>query len=112
MEEYLRRDIYNLRHPGISIDEVRQLEPDPLAPARYSCFYWVDHLSDAISHKNSTLIDDLDDATVYQFLSKKYLYWLEALGLLRGMQEGVVAMTKLKTLLVGGLAYHRMEPIC
>ncbi|KAH6985561.1 hypothetical protein EDB80DRAFT_873167 [Ilyonectria destructans] len=100
MKETLRRDMYDLQHPGISIDDARQPEPDPLAPARYSCFYWVDHLRDAISHGTSRPIDDLrDDGTVYKFLSKKYLYWLEALSLLRGMPEGVVAMTKLEALL-------------
>ncbi|KAH7114689.1 NACHT domain-containing protein [Dactylonectria macrodidyma] len=100
MSETLRRDIYDLHHPGISIHHIRQPEPDPLAPARYSCIYWVDHLNDAISHRTSTPINDLhDNGTVYEFLSKKYLYWLEALSLLRGMPEGVVAMTRLETLL-------------
>ncbi|KAH7112385.1 NACHT domain-containing protein [Dactylonectria macrodidyma] len=104
MSETLRRDIYDLHHPGISIHHVRQPEPDPLAPARYSCIYWVDHLNDAISHRTSTPINDLhDNGTVYKFLIKKYLYWLEALSLLRGMPEGVVAMTRLETLLVGEL---------
>ncbi|EGU79492.1 hypothetical protein FOXB_09997, partial [Fusarium oxysporum f. sp. conglutinans Fo5176] len=40
--------------------------------------------------RDSSPIDDLhDDGTVYKFLSKKYLYWLEALSLLRAMPEGV-----------------------
>jgi hypothetical protein len=104
MSDTLRRDMYDVRHPGASIDHVRHPKPDPLAPARYSCFYWVDHLRDAISHGTSRPIDDLhDDGTVYKFLSQKYLYWLEALSLLRVMPEGVVAMTKLQTLLVGEL---------
>ncbi|KAI8710959.1 Vegetative incompatibility protein HET-E-1 [Fusarium sp. LHS14.1] len=100
MSDTLRHDMYDLHHPGASIDDVRQPKPDPLAPARYSCIYWVNHLNDAISHRTSTPINDLhDDGTVYNFLSKKYLYWLEALSLLRGMPEGVVAMTKLGILL-------------
>ncbi|WAO96039.1 NACHT domain-containing protein [Fusarium falciforme] len=100
MSRSLRRDMYDLHHPGASIDEIRQPEPDPLAPARYSCTYWVDHLSDAISHRTWMPIDDLhDDGRVHQFLSKKYLYWLEALSLLRDIPGGVVAMTKLETLL-------------
>ncbi|KAH6989847.1 hypothetical protein EDB80DRAFT_587431, partial [Ilyonectria destructans] len=100
MSKSLRRDMYGLCAPGFPIDKVKLPDPDPLAPARYSCIYWVDHLSDAISHKTSTSIDDLhDEGTVHQFLCKKYLYWLEALSLLRGMPEGVVAMTKLTTLL-------------
>ncbi|KAM6504803.1 hypothetical protein FSOLCH5_015293 [Fusarium solani] len=101
----LRRDIYGLRAPGFPIDQVLPQDPDPLASIRYSCIYWADHLSDAMSHETSEPIDDLrDDGTVHQFLGKTYLYWLEALGLLRGMPEGVVAMTKLEILLVGELA--------
>ncbi|KAH7114766.1 hypothetical protein B0J13DRAFT_238627 [Dactylonectria estremocensis] len=99
MSEMLQRNMYDLHHPGASIDDVRQPQPDPLAPARYSCIYWVDHLSDAISHKTTPIDDLYDNSTVHQFLNKKYLYWLEALSLLRGMPEGVVAMTKLQTLL-------------
>ncbi|EXL45108.1 hypothetical protein FOCG_13867 [Fusarium oxysporum f. sp. radicis-lycopersici 26381] len=101
MSETLRRDIYDLHDPGISIDKVRQPNPDPLASARYSCIYWVDHLIDVISHiAPAPIIDDLhDDNTIYEFLSKRYLYWLEALGLLGAIPDGVMAMTKLETLL-------------
>ncbi|EXL51561.1 hypothetical protein FOCG_09485 [Fusarium oxysporum f. sp. radicis-lycopersici 26381] len=100
MSETLRRDMFDLRHPGTSIDDIRQPEPDPLAQARYPCIYWVDHLSDAILHRTSMPIDDLrDDGAVHQFLSKKYLYWLEALSLLGAIPDGVVATTKLETLL-------------
>ncbi|RKK84141.1 Vegetative incompatibility protein HET-E-1 [Fusarium oxysporum] len=96
----LRRNIYSLRAPGYPIDQVTPPVHDPLASIRYSCIYWADHLSDAISHATSEPIGDLrDDGTVHQFLSKKYLYWLEALGLLRGIPEGVIAMTKLEALL-------------
>jgi archaellum biogenesis ATPase FlaH len=35
----LKRDVYSLRAPGFSIDEVKQPNPDPLATARYSCLY-------------------------------------------------------------------------
>ncbi|KNB19003.1 hypothetical protein FOXG_16393 [Fusarium oxysporum f. sp. lycopersici 4287] len=102
MSRSLRRDMYDLHHPGISIDDVRQPDPNPLASARYSCFYWVDHLSAAVSDRTLMPIDDLqDDGTVHQFLSKKYLYWLEALSLLGRIPKGVVAMTKLETLLNG-----------
>ncbi|KAF6527753.1 hypothetical protein HZS61_008055 [Fusarium oxysporum f. sp. conglutinans] len=102
MSRSLRRDMYDLHHPGTSIDDIRQPEPNPLASVRYSCLYWVDHLSAAISDRTSIPIDDLqDDGTAHQFLSKKYLYWLEALSLLGSIPKGVVAMTKLETLLKG-----------
>ncbi|UPK93766.1 hypothetical protein LCI18_004701 [Fusarium solani-melongenae] len=47
MRNCLRRDIYNLGHPGISIDNIQVPCPDPLAPVRYSCVYWVDHVCEA-----------------------------------------------------------------
>jgi WD40 repeat protein len=44
---------------------------------------------------------DLQDAvTVYDFLRKKYLYWLESLSLLRSISEGVTAVRKLEALVV------------
>ncbi|KJZ72271.1 hypothetical protein HIM_08312 [Hirsutella minnesotensis 3608] len=98
--ESLRRDVYGLGNPGVSIEDVGQPEPDPLAPARYSCLYWVDHLDDAMVDEIVTSDRDLErDDRVYDFLSNKYLYWLEALSLIRGMPQGMVAMTKLQTLL-------------
>src|SRR5436190_9950602 len=44
MDKALQRDVYGLRHPGCSIDKVEQPNLDPLAPIRYACVYWVDHL--------------------------------------------------------------------
>jgi hypothetical protein len=35
----LRSDIYNLLHPGCSIDKVEHPDLDPLAPIRYACVY-------------------------------------------------------------------------
>jgi hypothetical protein len=98
MSTTLRHDIYGLCVPGFSIGQVKQPEPDPLAGARYSCVYWVDHLRDyATSAKHD---EDLQDGgTVDEFVRKKYIYWLEALGLLRSMSEGALSMTKLESLL-------------
>ena len=39
MSRVLRRDVYWLGAPGITIDQVKQPDPDPLAPVRYSCLY-------------------------------------------------------------------------
>lgn len=96
----LRRDIYSLRAPGLSIDEVSPPDPDPLASIRYSCTYWVDHLSDSDSAERMRHGDLQDGGIVNTFLKEKYLYWLEALSLLRSMSEGVMAVQKLKSLVV------------
>jgi hypothetical protein len=101
MSANLGRDMYGLRAPGSAIDQVRVPEPDPLATVRYSCIYWIDHLCDSVSgmsiRQNS---ESGNGGAVHTFLEKTYLYWLEALSLLRGMSEGVIAMGKLEDLLV------------
>ncbi|KAH8659678.1 hypothetical protein BGZ61DRAFT_485664 [Ilyonectria robusta] len=79
----LRRDMYSLRAPGLPIDQVSPPDPDPLASTRYPCIYWVDHLGDSnptqgMRHGEASQ----NGGVVHTFLRKKYLYWLEALGLL------------------------------
>ncbi|KAK6605156.1 Vegetative incompatibility protein HET-E-1-like protein 15 [Botrytis cinerea] len=95
MSPILRRDIYNLRAPGISIDQVKQPDPDPLAAVRYSCLYWVDHLLDSNTAGNSN--NDLkDNGSVYKFLSRSFIYWFEALSLIRSLPNGIVMIRKLE----------------
>ncbi len=93
----LRKDIYLLRHPGFPIDQVKPPEPDHLAAVRYSCLYWPDHLCD--SHVSQSASDGLQDGgPVERFLRKGFLYWLEALVLLRSVPQGLTAMAKLEGL--------------
>ncbi|KAK4166819.1 NACHT domain-containing protein [Cladorrhinum sp. PSN259] len=97
MSTVLRRDIYGLKAPGFRIDEVQTPFPDPLHMVRYSCVFWVDHLCDSISDKN-IMQRNIQDA-IQSFLEQKYLYWLEALSLLRAMSEDVIAIRRLESLL-------------
>ncbi|TVY85514.1 Vegetative incompatibility protein HET-E-1 [Lachnellula suecica] len=97
MSKTLRCNIYTLRAPGITIDQVKQPDPDPLAAVRYSCLYWVDHLLECQCKKD--IIKDLEDSgQVYSFLCQYFLYWLEALSLLKSMSEGIVIIKKLEDL--------------
>jgi hypothetical protein len=90
----LKRDMYDLVEPGFSIDEVRTPDPDPLATARYSCVYWVDHLCESKAVRSS--IGRLQAADVVDnFLRKKYLYWLEGLSFCKSVGKGVILMEKL-----------------
>lgn len=103
MSETLRRDIYNLRHPGISIDQVKPDCLDSLTPLRYSCVYWADHLCDHLCEVDSSSLEYQsglrDSGIVHLFLQKNFLYWLEALSLMRSMSDGVLAVVKLESLL-------------
>jgi hypothetical protein len=99
MSSTLRRDMYGLCAPGFPIDKVEQPDPDPLAAAGYSCVYWIDHFCDWDSSKSAKQRDDMQDrGAIDKFLRQKYLYWLEALGLLRSVSEGVLSMEKLEGL--------------
>lgn len=42
--------------------------------------------------------DRNDYKAVYDFLSKKYLYWLEGISLCRRVDSGIVSMTRLWSL--------------
>ncbi|KAH9206332.1 NACHT domain-containing protein [Leptodontidium sp. 2 PMI_412] len=97
MSRVLRRDVYWLGNPGITIDQVKQPDPDPLTAVRYSCLYWVDHLLQCQT-REETIKDLKDSGPVYSFLRQYFLYWLEALSLLKSVSEGVVMVRKLKDL--------------
>jgi hypothetical protein len=100
MSGILRRDMYRLTAPGFPIDQVQVPDQDPLATTRYSCVHWVDHLCDSVSGQSSRRDDSLQDTSdIYNFLQKKYLYWLESLSLCRSVSEGVVLIAKLESLL-------------
>lgn len=90
-----RDDLYGLKAPGFPIDQVTRPDPDPLAQLRYSCLYWVEHLyeSDVQPDHDGYL---QTGRLVDNFLSQKYLNWLEALSLIGGISEGVLAMAKLE----------------
>jgi hypothetical protein len=99
MSKTLKRDIYSLNAPGTSIDQVKKPDPDPLAAAWYSCLYWVDHLIDC--HIRVNTINDLKDSgSVNNFLRKSYLYWLEALSIMKSLSDGIVMIIKLENIQV------------
>jgi hypothetical protein len=98
MSTVLQRDMYGLKAPGFPIDKIQTPSSDPLATVQYSCVFWVDHLCNSISDKGTPQRNTLD--VVQTFLEQKYLYWLEALSLLRAMSDGVIAIEQLGGLLV------------
>ncbi|KAJ5163094.1 HET-domain-containing protein [Penicillium coprophilum] len=86
--ETLKRDIYKLKSPGVSID------PDPLARAQYPCLYWVDHFKD--SHVTDYALDEAQEGESVEYcLKHNFLCWIETISLLRGVSEGIAAMIKL-----------------
>lgn len=95
----LRRDMYGLGTPGFPINEVRVPTPDPLAAVRYSCVHWVGHLVDSVGMRSNGSLRESDSRLVYTFFREEFLYWLEALSLIRSIPEGLVAIGRLEDLL-------------
>jgi WD40 repeat protein len=107
MKEKLYRDMHNLQDPGISINQVKSINPDPLTQIRYACVYWIDHLCEV--DKNSLhKVGLYDDGEIHRFLKNHFLYWLEALSLMRNMANGVVMMRKLEDLLAESIGESRL----
>ncbi|KAJ5987082.1 hypothetical protein N7451_011447, partial [Penicillium sp. IBT 35674x] len=98
MSNTLRRDIFGYQNPGLPITKIKKPSPCPLMAIKYACVHWVEHLQDcnAIEDFHGDLADQ---GSVDLFLQREYLYWLEALALLRSMSEGITAMLKLEALL-------------
>ncbi|PQE18235.1 Vegetative incompatibility HET-E-1 protein [Rutstroemia sp. NJR-2017a WRK4] len=71
----LKRDIYDLCYPGITIDQIEQPNPDPLRYIRYSSIYWVDHLRDGNPEQNGKHVQN--NKVVFKFLKEHLLHWLE-----------------------------------
>ncbi|KAK1991102.1 NACHT-domain-containing protein [Colletotrichum falcatum] len=98
LSKTLRRDIYELRNPGSSIEDISPPNPDPLASLKYSSAHWVDHLEHSNPAESPTCVDLQDNSSVHNFLRCHYIHWLEAQSLLKGMPQAVLAIQKLQTL--------------
>ncbi|KAJ5980358.1 hypothetical protein N7481_007656 [Penicillium waksmanii] len=98
MSRTLRRNIFDIKLVGTPVEEFTQPSPNPLAPAKYACVYWVDHLREGWCGEVKD--HSLDDGGCLDcFLRQKYLHWLEVLGILGSVSEGIMAMLKLEDFL-------------
>lgn len=98
MNESLRKDICNLKDPGISrtaIDPERVNEciSDEV---QYACANWVLHLQLSASTV-------CDNDTAHTFLTTHFLHWIEALSLMGRMRDAITMIKSLKKLLAVSL---------
>ncbi|KAJ4020344.1 hypothetical protein NW761_014796 [Fusarium oxysporum] len=99
MSKTLKRNIYGLRYPGFSIDNLDIPSPDPLAAVRYSCVFWVDHLCEATKMDSQSQGDLRDSGPVHRFLEEYLLYWIEASSLFGAMSDILHKIGSLERLL-------------
>ncbi|QYS98000.1 hypothetical protein H0G86_005200 [Trichoderma simmonsii] len=92
MSNQLKRDMWNLQHPGTeSIG--RKPATNPLDSIAYACCFWAEHLS-CIGPEHNTCSQNAVE--IKRFIEQHFLHWLEALSLLGAMHEGAMALWSLQ----------------
>lgn len=89
MSTTLRTNIYDLKTPGTSVDAAQAPVPDPLAPVRYSCIYWIRHFC------KTRWIEPYQAEPMGYFFERSFLYWAEAMSLLGSIYKGVENVAEL-----------------
>jgi hypothetical protein len=90
MGDVLKQDICGVDQPGLLVTDVtigyieQHLPPD----IQYACLYWVQHFQRAGFELN-------DGKMVHRFLLQHFLHWLEALGWVGKVRDGVNAIISL-----------------
>ncbi|KAM0261301.1 hypothetical protein ACHAQJ_002332 [Trichoderma viride] len=99
MDKTLQRNMYTIRSPGKHINDITPPDPNPLTPKGYCCAFWVEHLVHCCQSQLQYRECLKDTGTLHSFLQKNYLYWLEAMALLKSMPLAVLALQKLQNLI-------------
>lgn len=91
MSTILKQDIYGLDAPGALVTNIDSSRVEHCIPPelQYACLYWIQHLQ-----KSRTLLRDNDQ--VHKFLQEHLLHWLETLGWMGKVSEGIHAIALLE----------------
>lgn len=93
MSTSLKQDICGLNTPGILVTDIESSRVERSLPpeVQYACLYWIQHIQ-----KSGAQLHDNDQ--VHQFLQEHLFHWLEALGWMGKMPEGIHAVTSLESI--------------
>jgi hypothetical protein len=93
MSTSLKQDICGLTTPGILVTDVESSQVEHSLPpeVQYACLYWIHHLQ-----KSGAQLHDNHPA--HQFLRDHLLHWLEALGWMQKVSEGIHAIVSLESI--------------
>lgn len=96
----LRQDICNLVQPGKLSSEVPQGEVAKNIPQylRYACRYWVDHLA-KLENNCRVEVGLRDGGEIHKFLQETFLFWLEAMSLIRETPTAILTLEHLQTMI-------------
>ncbi|PVI06274.1 WD40 repeat-like protein [Periconia macrospinosa] len=95
MSDNLKQDICDLKHPGSDvIDFSISRAGEGLSPAiLYASTNWYYHLTSS----DHVFSDDVQKDKMHAFLKEHLLHWLEVLGWMRRIDEGIRILTDLET---------------
>ncbi|KAH9216225.1 putative WD-repeat protein, partial [Leptodontidium sp. 2 PMI_412] len=84
MSSALRQNICSFELPGQRAADVDNVLLEQYLPSevQYACLYWVQHLQ-------KSEVNPVENDQVHQFLNEHLLHWLEALGWMRKVHDGV-----------------------
>ena len=106
MSNCLKQDICGQELPGILVADVEGSQMEQCLPpeVRYACLYWIQHLQ-----KSEAQLCDNDE--VHIFLQAHLLHWLEALGWMQNISEGVLAIASLESIALVSIitAYYDID---
>ncbi|OCK72980.1 hypothetical protein K432DRAFT_365405, partial [Lepidopterella palustris CBS 459.81] len=89
----LKQGVCGIYAPGALVADIERSQVDQYLPAavQYACLYWIQHLQ-----KSDIQLCDYDQ--VHQFLNVHFLHWLEALGWIQKVSEGIHAIASLESI--------------
>jgi hypothetical protein len=93
MSTSLKEDICGVGRPGALVTDIESSQVQRCLPpeVQYASLYWIQHLQES-----GTRLQDND--LVHRFLQEHLLSWLEALGWMRKVSEGIYAIALLQSI--------------
>ncbi|KAA6411567.1 MAG: hypothetical protein FRX48_04847 [Lasallia pustulata] len=93
MSTSLKEDICGVTIPGTLVTDIKRSRVEQCLPleVQYACLHWVKHLQ-----RGDAQLRDND--YVHQFLQKHLLHWLEALGWMQKISEGILEIISLESI--------------
>lgn len=85
----------DLGHPGTSLDnlEMDLIDDTPLARVKYACLSWIAHLRSFCQTSGDLTNNYLQEhGPIDLFFKNDFLHWLEALGILRDLPNGIQSL--------------------
>jgi hypothetical protein len=92
MSTSLKKDICSVVIPGTLVADVEQRQLEQYLPleVQYACLYWIQHIQ-----KSSEQLQD--NGQIHQFLLEHLLHWLEALGWMQKISDGILGVLSLES---------------